>query len=202
MILESFFVNSRGKRWRFTDSNSISSDIERDRIQQISIAAVALMQDDAKCFALGINEVGIVPNLHFGVYDNDDVMAGIFFIAALDYQFGPWADLVDWQVTQPNTTAVFHARPMPGFPSLTLDDSLDLSVDVAHHLLAHRIQTVDGFDVQFSRFSWAIYEARTDPDSRAMQRVHDRAKADSRFTMTESVDPADPARTRVDIELA
>lgn len=202
MILESFFVNSRGKRWRFTDANSITADSERERIQQISIAAVAVMQDDAKCFALGIKETGIVGNLHFGLYDNDDVLSGIFFIAALDYQSGPWVDLVDWQVTQPNDPAVFHARPMPGFPVLPLDDSLDLSVDVAHHLLSRTIQTVDGFGVQFSRFSWAIYEGRTDPNSRAMKRIHDRAKGDGRFAMAESVDLNDPARTRVDIELA
>ena len=201
MILKPFFVNSHGKRWQFVDSNSISADVERERIQQISIAAVALMQDDAKCVALGINEVGVVGNLHFGVYDQADVLRGIFFVAALDYQSGPWTDLVDWQVTS-NDTAVFHARPMPGFPLLSLDDALDLSVDSAHHLLFRNIQTVDGFDVNFSRLSWAIYKDRTDPSSRAMKRVHDRAKADARFQMTEAADPADPARTRVDIELA
>ena len=77
MIIVPFHVNSHGKRWKFVDSNSLSSDVDRYLIQQISIAAVALMQDDAKCAALNIAEVGVVGNLHFGVYDSDDVLAGI-----------------------------------------------------------------------------------------------------------------------------
>lgn len=201
MIVEPFFVVSAGKRWKFVDSSSISSDIERARIQQISLAAVALMQDDAKCAALGIKEVGAVGNLHFGAYDPDGQLKGILFVAALDYLSGPWADLIDWEVTS-NAPAIFDARPMPGFPTISLQESLDLSVDVAHHLLARRTKTVDGFDVEFRKFSWAIYEGRDDPNSRAMKRIHDHAKADGRFSMTETPDPADPARTRVDIELA
>lgn len=200
MILNPFHVNSHGKRWQFVDSNAITSNSDRDRIQQISLAAIALMQTDAKCLALGIAETGIVGNLHFGVYDQG-ALAGIFFVAALEYKSGPWADLIDWKVTSPNADAVFHARPMPGFPTLSLADSLDLSIDGAHHLLARKIQTVDGFDVRFAKFSWAIYQARTDPNSRAMKRIHNYAKADGRFAMTETPDPADPSRTRVDIEL-
>lgn len=200
MILQPFHVNSHGKRWRFVDSASVSSNDDRDRIQAIAQAEVALMQKDAQCAALGINEVGIVNNFYLGVYSPDDVLVGIFFIASLDYQSGPWADLDDWQVTS-NEPAVFHARPMPGFPGLSLDDSLDLSVDAAHHLLARRLTTVDGFGVEFRRFSWAIYQDRTDARSRAMKRIHERAKADNRFAMTETPDPADAARTRVDIEL-
>lgn len=201
MILQPFTLTSLGKRWRFVDSNAISSNNQRVLIQQLAQSQVALMQDDAKCAALNIAEVGVVNNFFFGVYDEADVLSGIFFVAALDYQSGPWADLIDWQVTS-DDTAVFHARPMPGFPVLSLDDSLELSVDGAHRLLSATVDTVDGFAVGFSRFSWAIYKDRTDRNSRAMKRIHDHAKADSRFAMTESVDPVDPARTRVDIELA
>jgi hypothetical protein len=122
-------------------------------------------------------------------------------LATLDYQSGPWRDLVDWEVVS-SDPAVFHARPMPAFPALSLDDSLDLSVDSAHHLLSHRLTTVGGTNVEFKRLSWAIYQARTDPASRAVKRMHDKAKADRRFRMTELPDAADAARTRVDIELA
>jgi hypothetical protein len=201
MIIEPFHVNSHGKRWRFVDSQAISSELERTRIQQIAQLQLATMQDDAKCVALGIAESGTIGNLFFGVYDPGGSLAGIFFLAALEYQSGPWEDLVDWSVTSADP-AIFHARPMPGFPALTLEDSLELSVDGAHHLLKHRTETVDGFQVEFRRFSWAIYQARTDPNSRAMQRIHDRAASDGRFTMTELPDPADPTRTRVDIEIA
>lgn len=201
MILQPFFVSSRGKRWRFMDSAAISSDEERGRVQQISLAALELMQEDAKCAALGVCDVGNVANIQFGVYDEAQTLSGVLFLGAIDYRSGPWADLTDWQVTSADPV-VLHARPMPGFFTLSLADSLDLSIDGAHYLLAGDLQTVDGFSVTFERLSWAIYKDRTDRNSRAMRRVHDYAQADSRLAMTEAADPKDRSRTLVDIGLA
>lgn len=200
MILEPFNVVSQGKKFTFIDRLAIDSAAERNTIQQVVLAAIDLMQDDAKCAALGIVESGAVGNLEFGVYE-DGELAGVFFIASLDYRSGPWADLVDWEVVS-NEPAVFHARPMPGFPALPLDRALDLSTDAVHHMMFRKLRTVGEHEVQFSRFSWALYKDRTDPNSRVMQRVHNHVKNDPRFQMTEMPDPADAARTRVDIELA
>ncbi len=65
-----------------------------------------------------------------------------------------------------------------------------------------RMTTVGGYEATFDRLSWAIYKGRTDPNSVAMKQIHDHAAADARFAMTETVDPDDAERTRVDIELA
>lgn len=200
MILEPFDIVSRGTRYTFVDWQTIESEAEKDAVFAVMAASLALMQQDAMCKALGIEEVGTVGNFELGVYDGDDLV-GITLIASLDYKSGPWADLIDWEVTNPNADAVFWARPLPWFPPLPLDDSLDLSTDVAHHLLSRRMMSVSGTWVTFSRLSWAIYKDRDDVNSRAEQRVHDHALADSRFTMTELPDPADASRTRVDLEL-
>ncbi len=200
MILQPFTVTSAGKDWRFVDSESLDSALEREQIQQFTIAQLDLMQQDATCAALGISEVGTIGNIALGVYD-DATLSGVFLVAALDYQSGPWADLVDWEVTS-GAPAVFHARTMPGFPLLTLEASLDLTVDAAHHLLSQRMTSVDGHGVEFGRLSWAIYKDRTDAISRAAKRIHDKAAADARFAMTETVDPGDGERTRTYIELA
>ena len=200
MILQPFDVTSQGKTYTFVDRLAIDSDAERERIQQFMLLQLELMQDDAKCAALGISEVGIMGNLGLGAYDGNELV-GIFFVAALDYRSGPWADLTNWEVVS-NDPAVFHARPMPGFPSLSLEASLDLSTDAVYRMMAETMDTVGGHRVRFGRFSWAIFKDRTDRNSRAMKRVHEHAKADVRFSMIEVADPADPARTRVDIELA
>ncbi len=200
MIIQSFFVNSSGKRWRFVDSNSLDSDAERDQIQQFALAQIAVMQQDATCVALGISEVGVIGNVVFGVYDNG-TLSGVMLVAALDYQSGPWVDLTDWEVVN-NDPAVFHARPMPSFPLLSLEDALTLSVDAAHHLLFRRMTSVDGHSVEFDRLSWALFKNRMDANSTFVKNVHARAKADNRFSMTETIDPSDPERTLVDIGLA
>lgn len=201
MILQPFTVTSGGIAYDFVDSASLSSATERELIQQLMLVQLEVMQDDAKCEALGIGPCGTIPNLGFGVYVGG-ALSGTFLVAALAYQSGPWADLVDWEVTDPNARAVFHARPMPAFPLLTLEDSLTLSVDSAHHLLTDAMTTVDGHGVGFARLSWAVHKERSDPGSRAVQRVHERAAADARFTMAEALDPDDATLTRVDIELA
>jgi len=201
MILQPFTVNSsRGKRYDFIDRRAIDSSAERTRVNQAIQASLVVMQQDAMCDAIGLPSVGQADNFGFGVYEGGDFV-GVFLVATLTYQSGPWADLIEWEVVS-NDPAVFHARPMPAFPVLSLDDSLDLSVDSAHHLLARRLTTVGGVNVEFKRLSWAIFKARTDPASRAVQRVHDKAKADHRFNMVELPDQANAARTRVDIELA
>jgi hypothetical protein len=203
MILQTFNVTSRGNRYRFMDRQAIDSDAEREAIQQVMGIQLGAMQEDAMCAALGIAEVGAIGNLGFGVYDDrDDTLVGVFLVASLAYQSGPWADLVDWEVVNANAPAVFHARPMPGFPVLPLDDSLDLSTDGAHHLLARRLTSVGGIGVEFRRLSWAIFKDRTDSNSRAAKRIHAAAAADNRFSMSENADPNDAALTRVDIELA
>jgi len=200
MILRPFNVNSRGTRYSFIDQLAVDSDAERAAIQQAVQLQLALMPEDAKCAALGIAETGTFGNIQLGVYDGS-TLTGAFLLTSLDYQSGPWADLVDWQVTS-SDPAVFHGRPMPGFPALSLADSLDLSVDAAHHMLARRIQSVGGHDVKFQRLSWAVFKGRADPRSRAANRVHDKAAADGRFRMTEAPDGNDATLTRVDIELA
>lgn len=200
MILQPFTVNSHGKRWEFVHADSLASDVERDQIQQFARMQLQIMTDDAKCAALGIAEVGVIGNLGFGVYEGG-TLSGVFLMASLDYQSGPWSDLVSWEVADANAPVVLHARPLPGFPLLTLDNSLTLSVDAAHHFLARKLQTVDGYDVGFKRLSWAVHKGRNDAGSRAVQRVHERAKADNRFTMIEAADPNDALLTRVDLEL-
>lgn len=201
MILNPFTVISRGNQWKFVDRLSIDSDLERDAVQQVILGQIDLMQKDAMCAALGIKEVGAIGNLEFGVYDKDDVLTGVFLVASLDYQSGPWADLIDWEVTS-SDPCVFRARPMPGFLSMDEDDALDLSVDAAHHLLFRRMTTMSGNDVEFERLSWAIFKDRTDPNSVEARKYHDKAKGDNRFNMTEAPDPNDAALTRVDIQLA
>ncbi len=200
MIIQPFMVNSLGKQYTFIDHMAIDSVTERDRVQQVMLVQIALFQDDAKCEALGIDPVGQIGTLGLGVYDGTELV-GVFLVAALDYRSGPWADLVNWEVVNEDP-AVFYARPMPGFPVLSLDEALDLSTDAAYHMLSQTMPTVGGHRVGFSRFSWAIFKDRDDPASRAMKRVHDHAAADARFQMIEAPDPDEPARTRVDIELA
>ncbi len=200
MILQPFTVQSRGKRYTFIDRLAIDSGAEQERIQQMMMLQVEMMQEDARCKALGINEAGAIGNLGFGVHDGAELV-GVFMVAALDYRSGPWADLIDWEVVS-GDPAIFHARPMPGFPSLDLADALELSTDAAHHLMARNVRTVGGHRVNFQRFSWAIFKDRTDRNSRAMKRVHDAAAGDARFQMIEAPDPDEPARTRVDTELA
>ena len=199
MILQSFTVSSHGKRWEFVDSASLSSNVERYQIQQFVLSRLADMQDDAKCSAIGAIEFGPIGNVSLGVYESG-ALVGVFLIAALDYQSGPWANLDDWEVTEPNAPIVLHARPLPSFFT-NLDDSLTLSVDAAHHMLARRLSTFDGYGVEFKRFSWAVHKGRDDAGSRAVQRVHEKAKADNRFSMIETIDPNDAELTRVDIEL-
>ena len=200
MILKPFDVVSRGKLYTFIDRLAIDSDAERGLVEQVLLAQLDLMQDDAKCAALGIKETGKIGNLEFGVYD-DSELVGAFLVTTLDYRSGPWADLVDWEITS-NDPAVFYARPMPGFIALPLADALDLSIDSINHMMSMTMPTVGGHEVTFNLFSWALYKDRTDANSVAMKRVHDHAAADGRFQMTEAPDPADAARTRVDIELA
>lgn len=200
MILNPFAITSRGTDWDFAQADSLASDAERDQIQQLLLAQAATMQEDAMCAALGIDPVGAVGNLGFGVYDRG-TLGGVLMVAALDYQSGPWLDLVDWEVVDASAPAVFHARPMPVFPLLESEDSDALSVATAHHFLAHRMTTVDGYGVEFRRLSWALFKERTDDNSRAVQRVHEAMKADARFVMTEAPDPNDAALTRVDLEL-
>lgn len=200
MILQPFTVTSQGKDWTFIDRLAIDSEAERDVIQQLMLAEIDVMQEDAMCAALEIAESCPIGNIGFGVYDGA-TLSGVFLVASLDYQSGPWADLVDWEVVSADP-AVFHARPMPGFPVLSLEDSLALSVDGAHHLLAQRMTSVGGHGVEFRRLSWAIFKDQTDANSLAAKRIHDAAAADSRFTMTEAPDPNDAELTRVDIELA
>lgn len=201
MIIQPFQVHSGTKNYDFIDRQAIDSDSERKIVQQFILMQLALMQDDAKCAALKIPEVTEFENLGFGVYDGATLI-GVFLIAALAYQSGPWADLIDWQVTNPNDPAKFFARPMPGFLSLPEPAALDLSVDAAHHFLFHRLTSVNGHGVEFHKFSWAIFKQRTDPNSVAAKKIHDKAKNDNRFSMTEAPDPNDAALTRVDIELS
>lgn len=200
MILAPFDVSSRGKTYTFIDRMAIDSEADRAIIEQMVLVQLELMQDDAKCAALGIDERCNIDNFTLGAYDGAE-LAGVFLITSMDYRSGPWADLVDWEVIG-SGPAVFHARPMPGFPAMSLDASLDLSVEVAHRMMAETINTVGGNQVRFSRFSWALFKDRDDANSRAMQRVHDHAKADARLAMVEVQDPSNSARTRVDIELA
>ncbi len=199
MIIQPFDVQSGSRSYTFIDRQAIDSDVDRAIIQQMMQVQIGLMQEDAMCAALGILEVGVVGNLGLAVYDNT-ALVGVTLLTTLEYQSGPWADLVDWEVVS-NDPAVFHARPMPAFPILSLEDSLDLAVDSAYHLLFRRMTSVGGIGVEFRRLSWAIYKDRTDANSRAAKRIHDKAAADIRFRMTEIPDPADAARTRVDIEL-
>jgi hypothetical protein len=200
MIINPFVVTSRGKEWTFRDREAIDSALERDAIQQFMLLQLEVMQSDAMCDALGLAESGPIGNLGFGVYDGA-TLSGVFLVAALDYRSGPWADLIDWEVTN-SDPAVFHARPMPGFVSLAEEGALALSVDAAHHLLANTMTSVGGCDVEFARLSWAIFKDRGDENSLAAKRIHDAAAADQRFTMTEALDPDDATLTRVDIELA
>lgn len=199
MILQPFEVVSGGTTYRFLDAASIDSDVERAQIQTFMAAQLELSQQDAMCAALGIDEVCTVGNLGLGVYDGATLI-GVLLVASLAYQSGPWADLTDWEVTN-GDPAVFHARPMPGFPLLSLEDSLALSVDAAHHLLAETMTSANGHNVEFTRLSWGIYKDRGDANSRAAKRVHDEAAADARFAMTETADPDDAERTLVYIEL-
>jgi len=201
MILQPFDVVSRGTRYTFKDRNAIDSDEERETLFRIMAGQLALMQQDAMCAALGFAESGIVGNLELGVYDGS-ALIGVFLVTSLEYLSGPWADLTDWEVVRPNDTALFNGRPMPGFPPLSLAEHLDLSVASAHHLLKRDISTADGHKVRFSKLSWAIFKDRTDTNSVHAKRIHDHAKADNRLAMTELPDPANAARTRVDIELA
>lgn len=201
MILQPFTITSGGTAYDFVDSSSLSSESERDLIQQLMLVQLDVMQDDAKCDAIGVSPCGTIGNVGLGVYVGG-TLSGTFLIAALAYQSGPWADLIDWEVTDPNAPIVLHARPMPAFPLLTLEDSLTLSVDSAYHLLTGAMASVDGFGVGFTRLSWAVHKERTDAGSVAVQRVHDRAEADARFAMTQALDPTDATLTRVDIELA
>lgn len=200
MILNPFTITSNGTRWDFAQADSLASDAERDQIQQLLVAQAATMPQDAMCAALGIDAVGVVGNLGFGVYESG-ALAGVLMVAALDYRSGPWRDLVDWEVVDGSAPAVFHARPMPVFPLLASEDSDALSVEAAHHFLARRMTTVDDYGVEFRRLSWALFKERTDADSRAVQRVHEAMKADARFVMTEAPDPNDATLTRVDLEL-
>ena len=199
MIIQPFEGQSGPTRFTFIDSRAIDSDAQREVVQQMMQVQIGLMQEDAMCAALGILEVGIIGNVGLAVYDGSDLV-GVTLLASLDYQSGPWADLVDWEIVN-SDPAVFHARPMPAFPVLSLDASLDLAVDSAHHLLFRRMTSVAGVGIEFRRLSWAIYKDRDDANSRAAKRIHDRAAADNRFRMTEGPDPADAERTRVDIEL-
>ena len=201
MILQPFHVVSRGTRYRFVDAASLSSQAERDLIFAVTTSVMALMQQDAMCAALGCEERGAIDNFSFGVYDNGS-LAGVFFVASMEYRSGPWVDTIDWAVVDSEAPARFYARVMPGFPPLSLDEALDLSTDTAYHFLARTMKTIDGFDVRFDRLSWAIFKDRTDANSRAAKRLHDHADADGRFRMIEVVDPSEVARTLVDIELA
>lgn len=199
MIITPFDVVSRGQRYTFIDRQALDSETERDQIQQFMLGQLALMQDDAKCEALGLPGVGTIGNLGFGAY-RDSALIGVFLITSLDYRSGPWEDLVDWVVIN-SDPAVFHARPMPGFVGLAEPEALDLAVDATYHMMFRRIESVGGTSVEFSRFSWAIFKNRTDPNSKMAKRIHDHAAADGRFEMTEAPDPNEPALTRVDIEL-
>lgn len=199
MIINPFDVQSGLTRFTFVDRQAIDSDAERNQVEQFIQMQIAVMQEDAMCAALGIPEVRTIGNLGFGVYDGTDLV-GVFLVASLDYQSGPWADLVDWEIIS-SDPAVFFARPMPGFALLSQTSALDLAVDAAHHFLARRMTSVGGHGVEFRKLSWAIFKDRTDPNSIAAKRIHDKAVADNRFRMTEAPDPNDATLTRVDIEL-
>lgn len=207
MILESFDLNSgQGqdrKRYRFVDRLAVDSPDEQTLIGQFMIMQLAVMQDDAKCAALGLPDCdSAFGNLGFGVYEAG-ALVGVFLVATLGYQSGPWRDPSggDWTIDNSNP-AIFHARPMPGFVTLPEARALDLSTDAAHHFLARRLRTVGGNNAEFHRLSWAIFKGRGDANSQRAKRIHDHAKADNRFRMVEAPDATDPELTRVDLELA
>jgi len=201
MIILPFTVRSRNKRYDFVDTQAIDSGAEKTRVQQVITSSLQLMQQDAMCEAIGIQSFTKFQPHGFAVYDGLSPV-GIFLVAAVAHQSGVWRDPHngDWTVIDRHP-AVFHARPMPGF-SLPEPEALDLSTNAAHHLLsAKTMRSAGEHKIEFRRLSWAIFKGRADPMSVAAKKMHDHAKADNRFKMTELPDPANAQRTRVDIEL-
>jgi hypothetical protein len=202
MIFLPFQVQSKGKRYDFLDSLAMDNGGEQRRIQQVITASLVLMQADAMCEALGIESSTAFTSHGFGVY-NAGAPVGIFLLAALSHQSGVWRDPHngDWEVIDGNPI-VFHGRPMPGF-GIPESDALDLATDAAHHFMfSKQLKTANGNKVEFRRLSWAIFKNRTSPNDIAAKKMHDKAKADPRFSMVEVPDPANAERTRVDIELS
>ncbi len=202
MILQPFTVNSQGTQYRFVEQAALDNEAQKLLVDEAITDNLDAMQHEAQCAQIGLKEFGPVPNMRFAVFDNS-TFTGVWMLGALGYVSGPWADTVDWQVTDPNAPAIWTARPMPGFLGMQVLDELKLAVDTATKLLGRGapFRSVQGTNVEFKSLHWAIYKNHTDRRAVRANALHLAAQSDVRLRVTETADPDDAHRTLAKLEL-
>jgi hypothetical protein len=203
MILKPFTVTSQGTQYRFVERSALDSEALKAQVTQMVQDNHAFSQFEAMCAQLGLSEFGAIPSMRFAVFDGS-TLVGIWGLAKLNYISGPWADTINWVVTDPQAPAIWSARPMPGFLGLDPAVETQLAVDTAVVLLGQNapFRSTEDTHVGFTSLHWAVLLTHTDPISVRAQGLHAAAKADGRLSVTETVDPENALRTLVQLELS
>jgi len=202
MIIQPFTVRDRGKQYRFVERSALDSELLKLHVTNLVVQNHAFAQFEAQCAQIGLAEIGPLPNMRFAVFEGSDIV-GIWGMGKIDYVSGPWADTVDWIVTNPGDPAILTARPMPGFLDMTPGDEISLSLGTAVSFLGRGapFQSMEGTPVEFKSLHYAVLPSHTDPISLRARGLHNAAKGDNRLTVTETVDPTNPLRFFAKLEL-
>lgn len=205
MILDPFVVVSKGKRWRFTDSLLLDSEAEKQEIGGVLQQMYLVSQTDALCEPCNdfVEPEKLIPDQVFAVHNEaTGELDGVWLHAVIGYVSGPWVDVVDWVETDPGATCVLDCRVSPGLLLVPGADEAELATDAVLHFFTKRLKTAGGHRVTFRKMKWAIFKDRTDEIGDRANKLNDAAKAHPSFRHTETVDPLDPERTKVVVELS
>jgi hypothetical protein len=209
VIIQPFDVRSKGKRFDFVDVDALDSEADIVEANRRHGAALAYVQTAALCENRGLTD-GDLRRKSMAVFDGG-VIVGIWLLGCIEYVSGPWADVVNWDLTNPGEDAILSAVPMSGMirfdgngnpiPTMLEDDEADLAAETALKLVTtpNSLLSGQGTPVGFERLHYGVFKQHDDPISRRAQAHHNKARAHPQLDVTELPDPANPTLTLVTI---